>query len=119
MLGGQVPGMEQIVMGLKARNIPVYGLTNWPAEMFKHAEDHNIIGHLDGIVVSGREKMKKPDPRLFHVLFERYEIEPGRALFIDDVADNVATGIALGMHGHLFRDAERLRTVLKGYHLLA
>ncbi len=119
MLGDQVPGMEQIVMGLKARNVPVYGLTNWPAEMFKHAEAHNIISHLDGIVVSGREKVKKPDRRLFQVLFERYEIEPGRALFIDDVADNVATGIALGMHGHLFHDAERLRTVLKGYHLLA
>ena len=119
MLGGQVPGMEQIVMGLKARNIPVYGLTNWPAEMFKHAEAHNIISHFDGIVVSGREKVKKPDRRLFQVLFERYDIEPARALFIDDVADNVATGISLGMHGHLFRDAERLRTVLKGYQLLA
>lgn len=119
MLGGQVPGMEQVVMALKARNIPVYGLTNWPAEMFRHAESHSIIGHLDGVVVSGREKVKKPDPRLFHVLLERYDIDPARALFVDDVADNVATGIALGMHGHLFRDAERLRGVLKGYHLFA
>ena len=119
MLGGQVPGMEQVVMGLKARNIPVYGLSNWPAEMFRHAETYNIVGHFDGVVISGREKVKKPDPRLFHVLFERYDIIPERTLFVDDVADNVATGIALGMHVHLFRDAERLRTVLKGYHLLA
>ena len=44
---------------------------------------------------------------------------PRWVVFVDDVADNVATGIALGMHGHLFRDAERLRAVLKGYHLLA
>lgn len=119
MLGGQVPGMEQVVMGLKARNIPVYGLSNWPAEMFRHAESYNIMSHLDGVVISGREKVKKPDPRLFHVLFERYDILPDRTLFVDDVADNVATGIALGMHGHLFRDAERLRAVLRGYHLLA
>lgn len=119
MLAGEVPGMEQIVMGLKARNIPVYGLSNWPVEMFRHAEAYNITSHLDGVVISGQEKVKKPDPRLFHVLFERYDIAPERALFIDDVADNVATGIALGMHGHLFRDAERLRAVLKGYHLLA
>ena len=119
MLGGEVPGMEQVVMGLKARNIPVYGLSNWPLEMFRHAEAYNITSHLDGVVISGREKVKKPDPRLFHALFERYDIEPKRTLFVDDVADNVATGIALGMHGHLFRDAERLRTVLKGYQLLA
>jgi 2-haloacid dehalogenase len=119
MLGGEIPGMEQIVMGLKARNLPVYGLSNWPAEMFHHAEAYNILSHLDGIIVSGREKVKKPDPRLFHALFARFEIEPARTLFIDDVADNVATGIALGMNGHLFRDAERLRAVLKGYHLLA
>ena len=119
MLEGPVPGMEQIVMGLKARNIPVYGLSNWPAEMFVHAETYDILTHLDGVVISGREKVKKPDPRLFHVLFERFDIDPHRTLFIDDVADNVATGIALGMNGHLFRDAERLRAVLKGYHLLA
>ncbi len=119
MLGGQVPGMEQVVMGLKARNIRVYGLSNWPEEMFRHAETYDIVSHFDGVVISGREKVKKPDPRLFHVLFERYGIIPERALFVDDVADNVATGIALGMHGHLFRDAEALRAVLKGYHLLA
>jgi 2-haloacid dehalogenase len=119
MLGGPLPGMEQIVMGLKARNLPVYGLSNWPAEMFHHAQAQDILSHLDGIIVSGREKVKKPDPRLFHALFTRYDLEPGRTLFIDDVADNVATGMALGMTGHLFRDAERLRAVLKGYHLLA
>jgi 2-haloacid dehalogenase len=62
--------------------------------------------------------VKKPDPRLFHILFGRYNIVPARALFIDDVAENVATGIALGMHGHLFQGAERLRAALKGYHLL-
>jgi 2-haloacid dehalogenase len=119
MLGGQVPGMEQIVMGLKARNIPVYGLSNWPAEMFRHAEAYTIMSHFDGVVVSGREKVKKPDRRLFQVLFERYDIPPERTLFVDDVADNVATGISLGMTGYLFHDAERLRAVLKGYHLLA
>ena len=119
MLAGPVPGMEQVVMGLKARNLPVYGLSNWPAEMFGHAERYDILSHLDGIVISGREKVKKPDPRLFHTLFRRYDIEPERTLFVDDVANNVATGMTLGMHGHLFRDAERLRAVLKGYHLLS
>ena len=119
MLVGPIPGMEQVVMGLKARNLPVYGLSNWPAEMFRHAETFDILSHLDGIIVSGREKVKKPDPRLFHALFKRYDIEPGRTLFIDDVADNVAAGMALGMTGHLFHDAESLRATLKGYHLLA
>lgn len=119
MLTGEVAGMAQVLMGLKARNIPIYGLTNWGAETFRHAETYDIIRHLDGIVVSGREKVKKPDPRLFQVLFARYDIVPSRALFVDDVADNVAAAIALGMHGHLFHDAVRLRAALKGYHLLA
>ncbi len=118
MLAGEVEGMAQVVMGLKARNVPVYALSNWPAELFRHAESHDIIGHLDGIVVSGREKVKKPDPRIFQALFTRFEIAPQRTLFVDDVADNVAAAIALGMHGHLFHDATRLRAALKGYHLL-
>ena len=118
MLGPEVDGMEQVVMGLKARNVAVYGLSNWPAEMFVHAERFGILGHLDGIVISGREKVKKPDPRLFRVLFDRYAVPPADTLFIDDVADNVAAAIALGMHGHLFHDATRCRAALKGYHLL-
>jgi 2-haloacid dehalogenase len=118
MISGEVAGMSQVLMGLKARNIPIYGLTNWPAEMFAHAEAYDIVRHLDGIVVSGREKAKKPDARLFQVLFERYQIAPQRTLFVDDVADNVAAAIALGMHGHLFHDATRLRIALKGYQLL-
>ena len=118
MITGEVPGMAQIVMGLKARGMMVYGLTNWPGELFHHSERFDILTHLDGIVVSGHEGVKKPEARLFQTLFARYDIAPKRSLFIDDVAENVAAGIALGMHGHLFHDAERLRTALKGYHLL-
>ena len=118
MITGEVPGMAQIVMGLKARGMMVYGLTNWPGELFHHSKRFDILSHLDGIVVSGHEGVKKPEARLFQILFARYDIAPKRSLFIDDVAENVAAGIALGMHGHLFHDAERLRTALKGYHLL-
>jgi 2-haloacid dehalogenase len=118
MLAGHVDGMEQIVMGLKARGVPVYGLSNWPAGVFHHAEQFSILGHLDGIVVSGREKVKKPDPRIFQILFSRHGIAPQRALFVDDIADNVAAAISLGMNGHLFQDAARLRIALKGYQLL-
>jgi 2-haloacid dehalogenase len=118
MIAGEVEGMAQVLMGLKARNVPAFGLTNWPADTFHLAEGYGILRHLDAIVVSGREKVKKPDPRLFQILFARHDVKPQRALFVDDVADNVAVGIALGMHGHLFHDAGRLRDVLKAYHLL-
>ena len=61
MIAGEVPGMAQIVMGLKARGIMVYGLTNWPGELFHHSRKFDILSHLDGIVVSGHEGVKKPD----------------------------------------------------------
>ena len=119
MIAGEVLGMAQIVMGLKARGVMVYGLTNWPGEQFHHHKKFDILSHLDGIVASGHEGVKKPDAKLFQILFARYDVAPKRSLFVDDVAENVAAGISLGMHGHLFHDAQLLRTALKGYHLLA
>lgn len=118
MIAGEIPGMQQIVLGLKARGVMLYGLTNWPGDLFHHSRKFELLSHLDGIVVSGQEGVAKPDARLFQILFARYDVAPRRALFIDDVADNVATGIALGMHGHLFHGADHLRSALKGYHLL-
>jgi hypothetical protein len=68
------------------------------------------------IVVSGEEKLLKPDPAIYYLALDRFGLKPGEALFIDDRIINVEGAQAVGMHAHLFTDAEdlRARLVLKG-----
>ena len=118
MIGGEVEGMGAIVADLRDRGVPLYGLSNWCAETFHHGARHDIVRSLKDIVVSGREKMKKPDPRIFRLTIARFGLVPEQTLFVDDVAGNVAAGETAGLRGHLFRDADDLRRALAAYGLL-
>jgi len=69
-------------------------------------------------VVSGAERMIKPDPAIFHLLLNRYGVQAERAVFIDDAPRNVAAAAKLGMHALQFRDAATLRAELVALGLL-
>ena len=56
-------------------------------------------------MISGIEKLAKPDERIYLVLLERYELAPSECLFIDDSARNIQAATALGFHTlHLKND---------------
>ncbi len=98
---------------LKAKGYEIYGLTNWSMETFPSArEQFGILQMIDRYVVSGAEGLVKPDPRLFQVLLDRYNLKAGECTFIDDNPDNVAAAKALGMEGIVFTGAEKLRSQL-------
>jgi 2-haloacid dehalogenase len=118
MIGGEIPGMLDIVMGLRARKVPLYGLSNASAETFHHLTAYPIVGGLNGVVVSGAEKIMKPDARIYGIAVKRFGLVPERTLFVDDVAANVAGGKRAGFRVHHFRDADGLRRDLIGYGLL-
>jgi 2-haloacid dehalogenase len=70
-----------------------------------------------GIVVSGKEGVVKPDPRIFRILLERYDIDPVDAVYIDDAQHNVEAAAELGLHGLQFRSPEYLREDLAAHGL--
>jgi 2-haloacid dehalogenase len=100
---------------LHGADVPLYGLTNWSAETFPLAEARfpHIMSRFRDIVVSGRERMAKPDERIYHLLIERIGHRPERCVFIDDSAANIATAGRLGFHAIYHTNAaltrERLR----------
>lgn len=113
---GEVPGADGTVRGLRAVGVRVYGLTNWGAENWHvAAEQAPVIDLLEGVVVSGHEKVAKPDPDAFARAAERFRLDPARTLFTDDSPRNVAAADALGFRVHLFRGhvelVEHLRTL--------
>ncbi len=113
MLNGALPGVELLREWKAEGKYRLYGLTNWAAETFPVAYDmYDFFKLFDGIVVSGEEKLIKPDPRIFEVLLERYDIKAEETIFIDDNAVNIAAAQKLGFKGVLFDTLERVRPQL-------
>jgi len=113
MLTDEVPGMRQLLSELPAAGYQLFGLTNWSMETFPEARERfGILQMIDRYVVSGAEGLVKPDPRLFQVLLDRYQLKAEECLFIDDNPDNVAAAKGMGMQGIVFNGAEDLRKKL-------
>jgi len=119
MLGGPIDGSVAIVAALRDRKVPLYALTNWSHETFPLAEPmFPFLAWFDGIVVSGRERLIKPDPRIYRLLLERYGIAPATAVYIDDNARNAAAATELGLYGIHFTGPAALRRELETLELL-
>lgn len=119
MIPGTLDETVAVAAELKAREVPLYALTNWSHETFPaQARRFECLSWFDGIVVSGVEKVMKPDRRIFEILLERYAIDPATAVFIDDNPVNARAADAVGMHGIHFQSAAGLRRELATLGLL-
>lgn len=110
---GPVPRMIDLAEKLALLGYPLFGITNFGVEfwdMFRPTAP--VFDLFRDIVVSGAEKLVKPDPAIYHLAIARFGIDPARTLFIDDREDNVASAIACGLQGHVFRDFATLETDL-------
>ena len=119
MLKDEIHGTVQILHELKA-HYTLYGLTNWSAETIDFAfQRFDFFKEFRGILVSGREKLIKPDPKIFQLLFQRFNISPSESLFIDDNEANIKTAKSLGLQGILFKTPTQLRQDLEAMKLLS
>jgi 2-haloacid dehalogenase len=118
---GLLPGMGDLVEDLDAANVPLFAITNFSGEFWPRfrAREAGIFDRFRGIVVSGDEKLTKPDAAIYRLALARFDLEPHDAIFVDDRADNVAGAAAVGMEALLFSDAEGLRADLHRLGVLA
>ena len=118
---GLLPGMDAIVRDLHRSGVPLYAITNFSHEFWPpfRAREAALFDLFDDIVVSGDEKMVKPDAAIYRLALDRFGLDPAEAIFVDDRADNVRAAEALGIAGHLFVGAGPLRADLSARGLLA
>lgn len=110
MLGGEIPGSVEVLAELRAAGMPLYALTNWSAETFGIARRRfAFLDWFRGVLVSGEERMVKPDPRFFRLLQERFGLDPASSFYVDDSAANVAAARRLGFDAVRFTGPRRLR----------
>jgi 2-haloacid dehalogenase len=110
-ISGPVPGVHEIVAELDAAGVPLFGITNFSADFWPpfRAREEAFFARFRDIVVSGEEKLLKPDPAIYYLALDRFRLRPAEALFVDDRAINVEGALAVGMKAHLFTDAADLR----------
>jgi len=118
-LGNVIEGTVDVLDELSRNGVPLYALSNWGKDTFAMIEaDYGFFELFDGMVISGREGVIKPDAAIFDLLCARYGFEPEDAVFIDDSGANIASAMALGFDALLFESPERLREQLVERNLL-
>ncbi len=116
---GPIEGSLEIVSELAERSVPLFAITNFGAEFWDiFRPTQPIFDHFGDIVVSGVEKLIKPDPAIYALALQRFGLQPGEAIFIDDNHDNVVSARQNGFAAHHFTDAKKLRSELVSLNLL-
>jgi len=116
---GPVEGMLDLVRALAGRGVPLFAISNFGAESWaQFRPSAPIFGIFSDIVISGEEKLIKPDAAIFELALKRFDRRADQCLFIDDRRENIEAGQAVGLAGHHFKDSRQLEHELKALGLL-
>jgi 2-haloacid dehalogenase len=118
-IAGAFDDVVAILDELRSGSVRLYALSNWSGDLFRrNRERFPFLEWFDGMLISGEVQLIKPDPRIYELLAQRFEIDPARAVFIDDREDNVDAARASGFVGVEFTSAGQLREELARLELL-
>ena len=113
MVPGDIADSVEVLEDLHDKGVALYAITNWNGDTFRATKARfGFLSLFRDIVVSGDEKLLKPDPAIFQLLANRNGIDLKDSLFIDDSMKNVRGAEAVGMKGHHFTSAIGLRADL-------
>lgn len=117
---GQIDGTVAILDELKAKGIPLYAITNFSAQTWPCAcaKFPVLANSFIDVVVSGQEKLLKPDAAIFELLARRNGLNLRDCIFIDDSPSNIIGARATGMQAIQFTGPSALRVALKHYGFL-
>lgn len=101
------------VLGLKDAGFRVYALSNYSRHLYERTvEKMKFLPLLDGVVFSWQCHSIKPDGEIYRCLFRQYQINPSRAVFLDDNLPNIEKARELGMYAIHFTGFEEAKTQL-------
>jgi 2-haloacid dehalogenase len=110
---GPVPGTADLVEALYARDVPLFAITNFGAEFWPDfAPRFPVLERFRDIVISGVERIAKPDPAIYALAEARFGLPGSAMLFVDDNAHNITAARDCGWHAHHFHNAAGLEAEL-------
>jgi 2-haloacid dehalogenase len=119
MVPGAISGSVDILEALHKNDVPLYAITNWNQDKFRETKlRFPFLNLFRDIVVSGDEKLVKPDAAIYELCLARNALVAAECLFIDDSLKNVHGAEAVGMNAHHFTSPEKLKAELKKLRLI-
>lgn len=101
---------------LVEQGIKTYAITNFSAEKWvQMLPKWAFMQRFEGVVVSGVEKLVKPDWRIYELFCGRFNLQPEQCLFFDDNPANVAAAKQAGLVAELYVDAPTLAASLRAH----
>lgn len=121
MLKGEITPVVQLLHSLKFHSdFRLYVLSNWSLETFPIAlKRFEFLKWFDGFIISGEEKIAKPDPEIYLRLLNRYQLKPSECLFIDDRLENIETALKLNFSTIHYQDPQSLLEQLQSLGLIS
>jgi len=87
----------EVLFDLKKRNYECYVLSNWSSETFYGMiDDYPFLKKFNGLIISGEEKLLKPNPDIYNLAISRFNLKPKQTIFIDDKLININAAKKLG-----------------------
>jgi 2-haloacid dehalogenase len=113
-IGDPLPGMPALVDELEARGVPLYAITNFSHEFWPpfRAREAAMFDRFLDVVVSGAEKLVKPDAAIYRLALDRFGLEAESTVFIDDNAANIDGAADVGLIALHFTGEPKLRREL-------
>lgn len=119
MFRGEIEGSVALLHHLHDRGMPLFALTNFSADWFgDFCRNYPFTTLFRDILVSGADKLIKPDPRIYRLALSRFGLDADQTLFIDDRAENVAAAERQGLQTHHFTGSDGLARKLGALGLL-
>lgn len=97
-----LPGAREFCETVKERGFGIYVLSNASDLFYKYFPNLLPLDFFDGIFVSSDYKMLKPDEEIYRTFLEKYGLNAGDCLFIDDRKENVLGAENAGLNGWVF-----------------
>jgi 2-haloacid dehalogenase len=112
-----IDGTVAVLAALKHAGVPLYAITNFASDTFREAQARYpfLADSFIDIVISGDERIIKPDPAIYRILLERQNLAAGDCVFIDDSRKNVDAASSLGFRALLFTSPERFAADLREF----
>ena len=111
---GEYPYTSTWVPKLKSMGYRVYLLSNFSDQQLHDSREKlPFIDQADGVLLSFRYKMIKPDDAIYQKLFELFSLKPEECLFFDDKQENIDGAVRNKMNGHVFTSYEDAMNTIK------
>ena len=112
----EIDGMYDIVKELKENGYKIYLLSNASLNQKDYWNEIPCSKFFDGRVVSAEELLVKPQPEIYRLILERYNLVAEESVFIDDSTLNCEGAFLVGINPIVFHgDSDEVREKLIEY----